>query len=377
VQFLVPNPEGNTMRTRHVLAAAAALALAGSTAGAALTGATAAPAHHKAKPTVTTVAKKLVGPLSVAQAPDGTRYWADSFAGLLYKQTPAGVVSVVYHSKRHGADGVSADGGVLRFVTGSPDNKSGGVWTLDGTTGAPVLLGDTFKYEKQANPDGTFQYGFLKTPKSCLSQIPKEVGPPTYSGHKETHSYAVATANGISYVADAGANAILALSPTGVFSTVAALKPVKLKVTAGAAQANGLPSCTVGRKYAVEAVPTDIEVGPDGQLYVTSLPGGPEDPSFGLNGRVLKVDPATGHVTTIADGLLSPTGVAVASNGDIYVAQLFMGVISRIAAGSSKVKPYLEVPLPAAVEVTPTGLLATIHALPGQKPKGQVVTIAP
>jgi hypothetical protein len=364
------------MRTRHVLAATAALALVGSAAGAALTGATAAPAHHKAKPTVTAVAKKLVGPLSVAQAPDGTRYWADSFAGQLYKQTPAGVVSVIYASKRHGADGVSADGGVLRFVTGSPDNKSGGVWTLD-AAGAPVLLGDTFKYEKQANPDGKFQYGFLKTPKSCLSQVPKEAGPPAYSGHKETHSYAVATANGISYVADAGANAILALSPTGVFSTVAALKPVKLTVTADAAKANGLPDCTIGKKYAVEAVPTDVEVGPDGQLYVTSLPGGPEDPSLGLNGRLLKIDPTTGKVTTVADGLLSPTGVAVASNGDIYVAQLFLGEISKIAAGSSKVKTYLHVPLPAAVEATPTGLLATIHSLPGKKPKGQVVTIAP
>ncbi|MDX6375549.1 MAG: hypothetical protein QOD98_4537, partial [Nocardioidaceae bacterium] len=71
------------------------------------------------------------------------------------------------------------------------------------------------------------------------------------------------------------------------------------------------------------------------------------------------------------------TGVAVASNGDVYVAQLFMGVISRIAAGTSKVKPYVQVPLPAAVEVTPTGLLATAHALPGKKPKGQVVTITP
>ncbi|MDX6372309.1 MAG: hypothetical protein QOD98_1297, partial [Nocardioidaceae bacterium] len=122
------------MRIRHVLAATAALALAGSTAGAAFTGASAVPAHpstSKAKPTVTIVAKHLVGPLSVAQAPDGTRYWADSFAGLLYKQTPTGTVSVIYKSKHHGADGVSADGGVLRFVTGSNDNKSGGVWTLD------------------------------------------------------------------------------------------------------------------------------------------------------------------------------------------------------------------------------------------------------
>jgi len=364
------------MRTRHVLAATAALAIAGTTAGAALTGASAAPAHHKAKPTVTVVAKKLVGPLSVAQAPDGTRYWADAFAGVLYKQTPAGTVSVIYKSKHHGADGVSADGGVLRFVTGSENNKSGGVWTLD-ANGAPVLLGDTYAYEKVANPDGKFKYGFLKTPKSCLAQLPKDV-PRPYSGVKETHSYAVASANGITYVADAGANAILALNAQGQFSTVAALKPVKVKVTRSAAAANHLPNCTIGKKFALEAVPTDVEYGPDGQLYVTSLPGGPEDGSLGLNGRVLKIDPTTGHVVTIADGLLSPTGVAVASTGDVYVAQLFRGVISKIKAGRHKARTYLRVPLPAAVEVTPTGLLATINALPmGPKPKGQVVTITP
>jgi glucose/arabinose dehydrogenase len=185
-------------------------------------------------------------------------------------------------------------------------------------------------------------------------------------------------ANGVTYVADAGANAVVAISPTGVFSTVAALKPVKLKVTAQAAGANHLPRCTVGKKYAVEAVPTDVEYGPDGQLYVTSLPGGPEDPSFGANGRVLRINPATGKVTTIADGLLSPTGVAVAANGDVYVAQLFPGLISKIAAGHSKVKTYAKVAFPAAVEVTPTGLLATANSVPmGKKPKGQVITITP
>ncbi len=366
------------MRTRHLLAATAALALAGSTAAAGLNGAAASvhPSAHKAAPTVTTIAKKLVGPLSVAQAPDGTRYWTDAFAGLLYKQTPTGTVSVVYKSKHHGADGVSADGGQLRFVTGSDDNKSGGVWTLD-AGGAPKLLGDTYAYEKKANPDGKFQYGFLKTPKSCLAQLPEEFGPGTYSGVKETHSYAVASAAGVDYVADAGANAILALDATGAFRTVAALKPVKVKVTPAAARGAHLPSCIVGKKYALEAVPTDIEYGPDGQLYVTSLPGGPEDGSLGLNGRVLKIDPATGHVSTVVGGLLSPTGVAVTSTGDIYVAQLFRGVISKIAAGSHKARTYLKVPMPAAVEVTPTGLLATINALPGRKPKGQVVTVTP
>ncbi len=363
------------MSTRHLLAAAAALALAGTTAGA--SAATAGQSAHKAKPTVAVVAKHLVGPLSVAQAPDGTRYWTDSFAGPLYKQAPGGQPTVVFAgSKKAAAEGVSADGGVLRFTTGSSNNKGGKVWTLS-STGAPVLIGDTFAYEKSANPDGKFKYGFLKTPKSCLSQLPKQV-PGSYSGVKESHPYATAVANGVTYVADAGANAVVAISPTGVFSTVAALKPVKLKVTAQAAEANHLPRCTVGKKYAVEAVPTDVEYGPDGQLYVTSLPGGPEDPSLGLNGRLLKINPATGKVTTVADGLLSPTGVAVASNGDLYVAQLFKGEISKIKAGKSKVKTYAKVPFPAAVEVTPTGLLATANSVPmGKKPKGQVITITP
>lgn len=364
------------MSTRHVLAAAAALALAGSTAGAALTGASAAPAG-KAKPTVAVVAKKLVGPLSAAQAPDGTRYWTDSFAGPLYKQAPGGQPTVVFAgSKKVTAEGVSADGGVLRFTTGSGNNKAGKVWTLD-ATGAPQLVGDTFAYEKTANPDGAFDYGFLKTPKSCLAQLPKNI-PGSYSGVKESHPYATATANGVTYVADAGANAVFAISPTGVFSTVAALKPVKVRVSAAGAKANKLPKCVVGKKFALEAVPTDVEYGPDGKLYVTSLPGGPEDGSLGANGRVLKIDPATGAVSTIADHLLSPTGVAVAANGDVYVAQLFPGVISRMAAGSTKLKTFVKVPFPAAVEATPTGLLATINALPmGPKPKGQVVTITP
>ena len=367
------------MRTPHVLAGAAALVLAGTASGAGLSGATAAPGHspRKADPTVTAIAKKLVGPLSAAQAPDGTRYWTDSFAGPLYKQTPAGVVSVVFPgSKKAAAEGVSADGGQLRFTTGSTDNKGGKIWTLD-SAGAPQLIGDTYKYEKTANPDGKFTYGFLNTPESCLSQLPKQV-PATYSGVKESHPYATATANGITYVADAGANAIVAISPAGVFSTVAALKPVKVRISASGAAANKLPTCTVGRKFALEAVPTDIEVGPDGSLYVTSLPGGPEDGSFGANGRVLKINPTSGAVATVADHLLSPTGVAVAANGDVYVAQLFPGLISKMAAGSSKLKTFAKVPFPAAVELTPTGLLATINAVPmGPKPKGQVVTITP
>ena len=54
-----------------------------------------------------------------------------------------------------------------------------------------------------------------------------------------------------------------------------------------------------------------------------------------------------------------------------------MGAILTIPAGKKNPTTFAEVPLPAAVEYTPTGVLATINALPGKKPKGQVVTITP
>lgn len=46
----------------------------------------------------------------------------------------------------------------------------------------------------------------------------------------------------------------------------------------------GLDPCFVGRTYWFEPVPTDIEVGRGGQLYVPSLLGGPEGDELGARG---------------------------------------------------------------------------------------------
>jgi hypothetical protein len=67
-------------------------------------------------------------------------------------------------------------------------------------------------------------------------------------GLPPSHPYVVASLGRGSWaVADAGANAILKVSATG-------------------------------------QVPTDVEVGPLGQPWVSTLPGGPEDPSLGARG---------------------------------------------------------------------------------------------
>lgn len=361
------------MRTRHLLAATAALALAGTTAGAALTGAVAAPAPAQ-KASVTPVVKKLVSPLSVAVAADGTRYFSDNFAGLLYKQTPGAAPTVIFKGPKKAEVGaVSVVGGQLRFAVSQGDNEKGSVYTLD-AAGAPVLIGDTGKAEKKQNPDGKFRYGFQNLPKNCYLD---PMMPTQTWGLKETHPYATTVHNGTTYVVDAGANAVFAFGADG--SVRSFMVPAAIaKVTPAAAKGMELPDCTVGTKIALDSVPTDIEVGPDGNLYVTSLPGGPEDGSLGALGRVIRINPTTGKAKTVVTGLFSPTGLAVASNGDMYVAQLFPGIIAKVAAGSKKAVPFVEVKFPGDVEIAPNGgLVATAKALPGQKPKGQVITITP
>ena len=79
------------------------------------------------------------------------------------------------------------------------------------------------------------------------------------------------------------------------------LPATKVKVDQGDRRRRiGLPACVTGLNYKFEPVPTDVEMGPDGWLYVSSLPGGPEDGSLGAQGRVYKVNPANGKVVEVA-----------------------------------------------------------------------------
>ena len=94
-------------------------------------------------------------------------------------------------------------------------------------------------------------------------------------------------------------------------------------------------------------MPTDVEVH-DGLLYVTTLPGGPEDPSLGARGKVYTVDPATGDVTQIGKGFAGATDLAVSPQGKVYVTELFGGQVSTIKNGVAK--KVFSVEQPAAIE---------------------------
>jgi hypothetical protein len=95
-------------------------------------------------------------------------------------------------------------------------------------------------------------------------------------------------------------------------------------------------------------VPTDVEVWSSGQLVVSLLPGGPEDPSLGARGSVYRVTTASGHSTRLATGFLGATNVAIGPGRRIYVAELFSGQISYISHG--RPVPYLALPGALAVE---------------------------
>jgi hypothetical protein len=316
------------------------------------------------------VAKGLITPLSLAVTPSDTLYVSQNFAGLLMKKRPGHPARVVFQAAKKNTE-VGAVSFRERKVTFATTWKTEGkVWRL-GKKGKARLLGDVGRIEHTQNPDEGNVYGFTDLDEECAAQWPAEdFGPPSYPGIDETHPYATEMTSDATYVADAAGNTILAIAG-GDVRVVSVLPPVPVEVTAEAAEGLGLPECVVGHDYNFEPVPTDVEMGPDGMLYVTSLPGGPEDDSLGANGSVFRVDPATGDAEQVVTGLVSATGLDVAPNGDLYVAQLFAASIVRVPAGADTAEPYKSVALPADVEWRAGRIFATTNVL-AEGPQGKV-----
>jgi hypothetical protein len=203
-------------------------------------------------------------------------------------------------------------------------------------------------------------------------------------GFPAIHSdpYAIAPYRGGYAIADAGADDVLFVSPSGKISVLAVLPTIKERAPAGAFGKR--------QKKAIEAqahaVPDSIAVGPDGALYVGELGGVPyglgksdvyrvlpghrptvfargftsiADIAFDSSGRLLVLeidrkglndpgfntgDPASGvllrvnrggaHQTLLAKGLIYPTGIAV-SGSRVYVSNY--GVSSASAGRGGEI----------------------------------------
>ncbi|CAN5217207.1 ScyD/ScyE family protein [soil metagenome] len=328
----------------------------------------------------------LISPLSIDVRGNGTVYVAQNFAGLLTKVKKNGTSKVIASTEGDELGAVSHFGSVVYYATtvqggpeAPPENPGAKLWRLK--NGKSTAIADLYAYEKTKNPDGAKKYGFVNLPETCAAQFPEE-NPATYTGIVDSHPYATVTTKRNVYVADAAANAILKVNrKTHKIKTVAVLPAAPaINITAEIAEAQGLPSCAAGYSYRFESVPTDLEIGAGGKFYVSSLPGGPEDPSLGARGAIYTVKPSTGKATRIAGGFVGTTGLAVAKDGTIYVAELFggktgSGRVSVVRPGSGSPKKFITVASPAAIELLGNKLYVSTDAL--SDPPGGEITIIP
>lgn len=364
------------MRPSSVVAAVGCLALAVTL--------TSAPAQAHSRPdrSPQTVAEGLAGPLTVAAGHHGSAYVTQSFAGTLSAVTRRGTVSTVHQLRPPVSPdapnelvGVDVDGrSTFHLETDFGRGPSSHLVKTTSRGHRSVVSRDFLAYEEAENPDARVRYGLRGLDDTCAAEvavIEEATGLPLnrYRGVVESHAYQVDVHGRHAYVADAAANAILKVNlKTRKISTVAVLPATTITVTeelkAGfdaqlGAPASGLalPQCVVGADYTVEPVPTDVRVGRDGQLYVSTLQGSAGE--IVPLSKVYRIDPRSGRARTVATGLHGATGLDVTARGDIVVAEMFGGEVSVIRQGSHRAKTLFAAGSPGDVSVSGSTVYAT------------------
>lgn len=331
-------------------------------------------AAHRGGPDPEVVSADFAAPFNLEVTRAGVLV-ADGFIGGIFRVDRSGDVSPVVPDVTGAAGVATARGGKRMAYTLSVGDENGFTVTelhIVGKHGFHAV-GDTLAHENAENPDQSIHYG-LTDPTECQTQALEAVGfPVSYTGVLDSHPYSVAAYRGAWVVADAGANALLRVDNRGNVSTLAVLPPQPAPITQEAADAFGLDPCVVGAVYDFESVPTDVEVGRDGFLYVTTLPGGPEDPSLGARGSVYRVNPRTGASRQVATGFLGATNLAIDRHGRMFVTELFAGRVAKVKHGHPV--PFADLPGAVSVEAGRDGSLwAGTVDLSGQSP-GTVVRL--
>ena len=309
------------------------------------------PAEASAAHVPDVIGAGFAGPLQIDLGAKNQIYVAQAFAGVITKLRPNGSTKDIVTEPGEVA-GVASRGYTVTYTFSGGDESSPiSLLKQRRPDGTIRTIADLGAFEAKHNPDASQEYGFRHLSADCAAQVPAEIGGEPYDGIVESHPYAVANApDGGWYVADAAGNDVLHVAPNGDVDVFGVLRPRKYVVTAQAAEALGLPDCTIGEVYAFEAVPTDVEVKDTGALIVSMLPGGPEPPLgavLGARGAVIRLA-GDGEFANLAEGFFGATNVALRPGGKIYVTELFGGQVSLLQNGV--VTPVRVLPEPAAIE---------------------------
>jgi hypothetical protein len=306
-------------------------------------------------PSVTVLNSDVIAPFHLYYK--GGLYVGDGATGMVSKLSGTTLTPVVTGASEPSGVALGPDGG-LAYTTTNEDHST---TTLTIERNGRTTTADLSGFEATHNPDARVTYG-VDHPSKCVRNAFAPLGGAKMKGGIDSHPYAVESlGRGNWVVADAGGNDLLKVDGgTGKVSLLTVLPRQPLKITKQQAANLELPKCVVGVTYNFEPVPTDVELGPDGLLYVTTLPGGPEGPVLGARGSVYTVDPTTGRTHRIATGFAGATSLTVDSRGKVYVAELFAGQISTIHRGGPK--PYVSLPNALAVQMGGGTLYASTMA---------------
>jgi sugar lactone lactonase YvrE len=288
-----------------------------------------------------------------------------------------GLPSATNGSDIIGASGVTlaADGSVWFLVggpgagaadgrAGVPDSAAAGMGQLYhvDASGKAVSVADLAAYETASNPDKD-QPGNT-TPDSNANGL-------------------TATTEGAA-IADAGGNDLLLVDGTGAIS-VAAVFPVVFQ--AAPADPTASPAASP-QMVPMDPVPTSVVVGPDGAYYVGQLTGFPFPPG---GASVFKVVPGQ-DPTVYASGFTNIIGLAFGADGALYVAEISkdgllnaapggppMGALLKVPAGGGTPEVLVGdgLPMPGGVAVATDGTIYVTTCASCPEGMGGVVSIKP
>jgi len=223
--------------------------------------------------------------------------------------------------------GLAADP-ALRANLGAPGRHMGKLFKLS-PDGRPDEVADFVPFEATVNPDG---------------------------GLPDTNPHGVLALPDRQIVADAGGNSVLEVRPNGDISTLAVLP----EGMAPAPPFLGLPPGTL---IPFQPVPTSVDIGPDGNLYVGQLTGFP----FPVGGAsVYRIPPNGGTPEVFATGFTTIIDIEFADDGSLYVLQistdsLFIappspGALIRVAPDGTRTTVAMdELSFPGGLAVGPDG----------------------